>query len=368
MAPVARLPEAPVERRGLSYPFGMARPADGALAEVADGVFWLRMPLPFRLDHINLWVLDGGDHWVVVDTGLAAPAVADHWRALLAGPLHDKPVGRILVTHYHPDHVGLAGWLQRKTGAPLLMTRGEFMLARVLTLDASPEVPADVRAFYRAAGWSEADLGQLEAAGWGRFGRGVSRLPTGYRRLCDGDKLVIGGRSWEVVVGSGHSPEHACLFLASQKLLISGDQVLPRITSNVSVYPTEPEADPLGDWLSAIERLRQLPCDTLVLPAHNEPFTGLHARLDQLAGDHLAKLERLATDLAVPRTAVECFPTLFGRRIAADEMQMATGEALAHLAWLRARGRVDAATEDGVLRFWARGTNVAAAPGAAAAS
>lgn len=379
MAPAARLARAPQERRGLVYPFGTARPADGAIAEVAEGVFWLRMPLPFSLDHINLWLLDGGDHWVVVDTGVNSPVVAEHWRALLAGPLAEKPVGRILVTHYHPDHVGLAGWLSRKTGAPLFMTRGEFMLARVLTLDVAPEVPAEVLAFYAAAGWSEAELGRLEAGGWGRFARGVARLPTGYRRLREGDVLEIGARRWEVVVGAGHSPEHACLHCAADGLLISGDQVLPRITSNVSVYPTEPEADPLGDWLLSIERLRRLPDDTLVLPAHNEPFTGLHDRLDQLAGDHHEKLERLAAFLAEPRTVTDCFPTLFGRRIAADELQMATGEALAHLAWLRARGRVAAWRADGVMRFRASrekgglpeaadGASVAPRPGGAAAS
>lgn len=311
------------------------------------------MPLPFSLDHINLWVLDGGDHWVVVDTGVNSPVVADHWRALLAGPLAGRPVGRILVTHYHPDHIGLAGWLARKTGAPLAMTRGEFMLARVLTLDVAPEVPPEVLAFYRRAGWSEAEVARMEAAGWGRFARGVSRLPTGYRRLRDGEVVTIGGRDWQVVVGSGHSPEHACLWCAEDGLLLSGDQVLPRITSNVSVYPTEPEADPLGEWLASIDRLRHLPTETLVLPAHNEPFEGLHARLDQLAADHHAKLERLAGFLAEPRTAADCFPTLYGRRIASDEMQMATGEALAHLAWLVRRGRAVAEAEaaGGVLRF-----------------
>jgi glyoxylase-like metal-dependent hydrolase (beta-lactamase superfamily II) len=347
LLPPSALAGAPREHRGLLYPFGEARPANGQLAEVAEGIFWLRMPLPFSLDHINLWVLDGGDHWVLVDTGVNSPAVADHWRALLAGPLASKPVGRLIVTHYHPDHIGLAGWLSRKCQVPLETSRGEFLLARVLTLDIAAEPPAEALSFYRSHGWSEEALDAMRAAGWGGFARGVSRLPSGFRRLKEGDLLSIGSRRFQVITGSGHSPEHVCLYSADDRILISGDQVLPRITSNVSVYPTEPEASPLHDWLTSIEKLRALPDDTLVLPAHNEPFTRLHARLDQLAKDHHGKLAKLGELLIEPRTAVESFDTLFGRRIDHGELQMATGEAVAHLNWLVAEGRAHRDTEAG---------------------
>jgi glyoxylase-like metal-dependent hydrolase (beta-lactamase superfamily II) len=339
---IERLAGAPLERKGLTYPFGQARPENGALAEVADGIFWLRMPLPFSLDHINLWVLDGGDHWALVDTGVNGPAVAGHWRALLEGPLAGKPVGRLIVTHYHPDHIGLAGWLSRKCQVPIEASRGEFMLARVLTLDIADHPPEEVVRFYARHGWPEEDVARLKSSGWGNFARGVSRLPTGYQRLRAGDVLDIGGRHWRVVVGSGHSPEHVCLHCEADGILISGDQVLPRITSNVSVYPTEPAADPLGDWLSSIAALRTLPADTLVLPAHNEPFLGLHDRLDQLEADHHGKLDRLNQFLREPRTAHGCFETLFSRPIGSGELQMATGEALSHLNWLVRRGHARA--------------------------
>ncbi|MFN3592829.1 MAG: MBL fold metallo-hydrolase [Thermaurantiacus sp.] len=342
----------PLERRGLIYPHGNRRPGPGELVEVASGILWLSMPLPFSLDHINLWVLDGGDHWAVVDTGVATPQVKEHWRALFAGPLAGKPVGRVIVTHYHPDHIGLAGWLARKWKVVPEVTRAEFFLARILTLDVGDHPPEEVIAFYARHGWPEDMLRDLRCASWGGFARGVHPLPQGYRRLREGDRLRIGARQWDIVVGSGHSPEHACLWCPDEAILISGDQVLPRITSNVSVYPTEPEADPLGDWLDSIDHLRALAPHALVLPAHNEPFIGLHARLDQLAADHGRKLDALRAAAArKPLTAWDSFSTLFGRAIGEGERQMATGEALAHLHWLARRGELVAEMDGGVVRF-----------------
>jgi glyoxylase-like metal-dependent hydrolase (beta-lactamase superfamily II) len=348
----------PQERRGLLYPHGSRRPGPGELIEVASGIHWLRMPLPFSLDHINLWVLDGGDHWVIVDTGVATPEIKAHWRALFAGPLSGKRVGRVIVTHYHPDHIGLAGWLARKWGVVPEITRAEFLLARVLTLDAGGHPPDEVVSFYARHGWPQDALAELRASAWGGFARGVHPLPQGYRRLREGDRLHVGTRSWEIVVGSGHSPEHACLWCPEEAILISGDQVLPRITSNVSVYPTEPDADPLGDWLDSIDRLRRVAAHALVLPAHNEPFIGLHARLDQLAADHMRKLEALrVAAAAAPLSAWDSFRTLFGRAIRDGERQMATGEALAHLHWLARRRELEAEEISGVVRFRASGTS-----------
>ncbi len=346
-------PDDAVVRGGLTYPHGTHIPADGALLEVAPGIFWTRMPLPFSLDHINLWVLDGGDHWAIVDTGFPSDTNKALWRGLFEGPLAGKPVGRVIVTHYHPDHIGLAAWIAAKWQIPIDISRGEFLTARSLTLDIAERTPEEALRFYAAAGWPHADLEALRNSAWGRFSMAVHRLPVGYRRLKAGDELSIGNRRWTLVVGSGHSPEHICLFDADRHILISGDQVLPRITSNVSVYPTEPDADPLGEWLDSIERLKGLPADTLVLPAHNEPFTGLHVRLDQLAADHHAKLSALRDFCARPVSAHECFATIFGKPIRPDELQMATGEAIAHLHWLHRHGQVQR-TEDGAVTRYQR--------------
>lgn len=232
------------------------------------------------------------------------------------------------------------------------ITRAEFLLARVLTLDVADHPPAEAVEFYRRHGWPDDALAAFGAGGWGGFARGVHRLPINYRRLRDGQWLEIGGRRWKVVTGAGHSPEHACLYCADERLLISGDQVLPRITSNVSVYPTEPDADPLADWLDSIEKLRALHPETRVFPAHNEPFEGLCIRLDQLADDHRRKLDALETACRERAlSAWDSFSTLFRRPIGQGERQMATGEALAHLHWLERRGRVRAVDVAGRQRF-----------------
>ena len=337
----------PDEIKGLRYPLGRWVPGPGEAEEVAPGLFWVRMGLPFGLDHINLWVLDAsddrGDGWAIVDTGVGLPASKAAWEALFAGPLAGKPVTRVIVTHYHPDHLGMAGWLCRKWNVPLEITRTEYLLARTLTLDVRDAPPDEAVAFSVRAGWSDEQVAALKAKAWGNFGKIISKMPAGFKRLQDGDVLTIGQRQWQVVVGRGHAPEHACLISVDGEgggLMISGDQVLPRITSNVSVYPTEPYADPLADWLDSIDTLRAIPSNVLVLPSHNEPFYGLHTRLDQLADDHHGKLVKLEAFCETPRTAVDCFAALFRRPIGEADYGLATGETVAHLHWLEERGRV----------------------------
>ncbi|MDZ7643088.1 MAG: gamma-glutamyltransferase [Woeseiaceae bacterium] len=251
------------------YPF--AAPETGGTLAVADGVHWLRMPLPFDLAHINLWLLQDGDAWVIVDTGLHADATLAIWDTTLAGLMANRRVRRIVATHMHPDHAGNAGWLCRRLDATLYMTREEYLYCRVLMTDTGRDTPEDGIAFYHAAGFPPDALTRYQKM-FGMFGRYMSPLPDSYRRLQDGDTLTIGGREWQVIVGNGHSPEHACLYDPAAKLLLSGDQVLPTISSNVGVYPTEPDADPLADWLASIDKLRErLPDDVLVLPAHGKP-------------------------------------------------------------------------------------------------
>jgi glyoxylase-like metal-dependent hydrolase (beta-lactamase superfamily II) len=339
----------------LTYPFE-AVPGPGEAREVAAGVRWLRMRLPMAgLNHINLWALEDGAGWTLVDTGMQTSDTATEWHNALAGPLGRRPVQRVVCTHMHPDHIGMAGWLTRAHGVRLWTTRLEYVTCRMLVADTGREAPIDGVRFYRAAGWDEAALEHYRAR-FGGFGKAVHALPDSYRRVVAGEELQIGGRRWRAVIGRGHSPEHLCLYCPELKLLISGDQVLPRITSNVSVFPTEPDADPLTEWLESLAWLKeQIPDDVLVLPSHNEPFHGLHARLDALAEGHEKRLIRVLEELQTPKRAVDVFSVLFKRPIGLDMLGMATGESLAHLNCLILRGLAERhADEHGVLWYQAR--------------
>ena len=325
----------------LDYPCGEAPPV-GLAHEVAPGILWLRMPLPFALNHINLWAARDGDGWAAFDSGLQSSETTAAWCALFGrgGALEQGGLTRLFVTHMHPDHVGMAGWLTRKFNCRMWMTRLEYLTCRVLVADTGREAPNDGVSFYRRAGWDEEALENYRAR-FGGFGKFTHALPDSYRRLVDGELLRIGDHEWRVVVGHGHSPEHACFYNAELKLLISGDQVLPRISSNVSVFPTEPDADPMGDWLASLDKLRrEVPDDVLVLPSHNEPFRGLHARLDYLKRSQHQSLDRLRRALAQPKRAVDVFGELFSRPIGAEPnlLGMATGESVAHLNYLLHRG------------------------------
>jgi glyoxylase-like metal-dependent hydrolase (beta-lactamase superfamily II) len=351
--------EQPTTHRGLTYPLGRRVPDTGDLIPIAPGVGWARLPVPGSLRHINVWALDdfgpesgaGRDGVALVDSGLNIPPAREAWEALFAGPLAGRDVTRVIVTHFHPDHIGLAGWLCERFGVRLWMTRGEWLFARMLALDVRAAPPPEALAYHRAAGWSEDRIAAEAQKGWGRFAAMVSDVPVSMVRMQDGDCIRIGGRSWRVVIGNGHSPEHACLVAEQDGLIIAGDQVLPRITSNVSLSLSEPEGDPLGDWLASIDKLARLPADLLVLPAHGEPFTGLHARLDALATGHLGRLDALHLHLAEPRRAVDCFGILFGRAIDDSVYGLATGEAMAHLRRLEVEGRARRDIRGGVHWF-----------------
>jgi glyoxylase-like metal-dependent hydrolase (beta-lactamase superfamily II) len=334
--------------KGLTYPLGDYAPAMGEIREVADGVSWARIPMPGSLGHINSWLLDEGDGFAVVDTGMLLTLCSDAWKALFENGLKGRPIKRVICTHLHPDHIGLAGWLCKKFGIELWMTRGEWLTARMLTVDAREDVPDDVVAMRRASGWSEQDIEDSLKSGWGRFGRMVFPMPVGYRRLQHGDVLDLGAHQWRIVVGSGHSPEHACLINDKSRVMISGDQVLPKISSNVSINVTEPEADPLGEWLDSIDRLLHLPDDLLVCPAHGEPFYGLHTRLTALRDEHHQRLDTVAASLSDPKRAVDCFKMLFNREIGVNNRELATGEAQAHLRRLERDGRALRKVVDGV--------------------
>jgi glyoxylase-like metal-dependent hydrolase (beta-lactamase superfamily II) len=327
----------------LVYPFE-APPARGRSIEVAPGVHWVRMPLPYALDHINIWALDDDHGWAVVDTGVRTEESSLVWRELFSNAPDERSLTRVFVTHMHPDHVGMAGWLTRKFGVRLWMTRLEYLSCRVMVSDTGREAPADAVDFYRRAGWSDAAI-ETYRARFGNFGKHIHALPDSYRRLVDGEELPIGAHTWRVVVGNGHSPEHACLYSPDHKVLISGDQILPRISSNVSVYPTEPDANPMADWYASLAKIkREIPDDVLVLPSHNECFRGLHARVEHLARGQDRTLERLRRALKERKRAVDVFGALFARSIGeadASLLGMATGESVACLNFLWHQGTVE---------------------------
>jgi glyoxylase-like metal-dependent hydrolase (beta-lactamase superfamily II) len=336
--------------RGLVYPFGKkANPTPGDVVLVAEGVYWVRFSMPMSLDHINLWLLEDGDGWTIVDTCLNISSAREQWEALFEGFMQGKPVKRVICTHLHPDHVGLAGWICERFDCELWMAREEFLMCRALVGDTGKPAPEVALRFYRAAGFNEEQLEAYQQR-FGRFGMAVSSLPDSYRRLQGGETIRIDERYWQLVVGSGHSPEHMALYCPALKLLISGDQILPRITPNVSVFPTEPKSDTLKDWLNSNTRIREsLPDDVLVLPAHEAPFYGLHVRLTQIIESHERDLDNLYAHLAEPRRAVDCFSALFKREITENSIQLATGETMAHLNCLIGRRLVQVERDaDGV--------------------
>ena len=331
--------EGKTERARYDYPFAEP-PAVGTTLEVAPGVRWVRMPLPFSLKWINLWLIEDGDGWTVVDTGIPNSETKAHWRTIFENELQGRPIKRVIVTHMHPDHIGLAGWMTRKWQCELWITRLEYIQCRMLVADTGREAPQAGIDFYRAAGWAQEDLDRYVER-FGGFGKAVSQLPDSFRRLSDGQEISIGDRTWRIVTGCGHSPDHACLWQPELNVLISGDQILPRISSNVSVFPTEPEANPLQDWLDSCAKLKSVvPADVLTLPSHNEPFRGAHKRLDALIEGHETGMKRVLQRLEEPKRALELFPALFARPIDKDSLGMATGETIAHLNCLKGRGLV----------------------------
>jgi len=339
------------EVRGLIYPFGPP-PGSGEAVEVAPDILWMRLAMPIALNHINVYAVRDGEGWALVDTGLDLAATREEWERLLTGPLEDRPVTRVICTHMHPDHIGLAGWLCARFEAPLEMARLEYVTARMLLADTGQAAPEEGAVFYRAAGWDDAQV-EGYRTGYGQFGRFVSPMPAGFARMREGGRVWIGGQDWRVVVGEGHSPEHACLWREADGIVLGGDQILPKISSNVSVWPTEPDADPLGDWLASLKRMKTVfPDEVLVLPSHGEPFRGVQARLEALIRGHLAALKRLERTLRTPCRAVDVFPALFARPVGDGVRSMATGESVAHLNYLLHRGRASRSRDADGVDWW----------------
>lgn len=337
----------------ISYPFDAPPPR--AALEIVPGIHWIRMPLPYTLDHINVWAIAEPGGWAIVDTGSRTDEATTVWHEWCSRDAARRAITRVFVTHMHPDHVGMAGWLTRTHDCRMWMTRMEYFNCRVAASDSGREAPDDAVGFYRRAGWNTTTI-DLYRARFGRFGQQIHALPDSYHRIGDGDEIAISGHVWRVIVGTGHSPEHACLYCPDLKLFISGDQVLPRISSNVSVFPIEPDANPMADWYASSEKLKRLvPDDVLVLPSHNDCFRGLHARLDYLHASQERSLDRLRSALDKPKRATDVFSALFARAIGdtdVAQMGLATGESIACLNYLISRGEVSRELrDDGVLWY-----------------
>jgi glyoxylase-like metal-dependent hydrolase (beta-lactamase superfamily II) len=335
---------------GLQFPIAEP-PAGGTWHAVAPGVYWVRMPLPFALDHINLWVLRDGEGFTLVDTGYGNETTRGLWDQVIEQHIGRLAVERVIVTHFHPDHFGLAGWLTQRFGATLWMTAGEYFAAHI----AAAQLPAVGReaqiALYGTHGLTAEQQDGLRQQRHS-YARAVSTPPASFRRMLDGDAVPIDGRHWQVITGYGHAPEHAALYCEEIGTLISGDMVLPRISTNVSVWPTEPEGDPLRLFLRSVDRHAQLPEDTLVLPSHGLPFRGLRLRAAALHEHHRERLDEVLAACGEPSSAADMVPVLFRRKLDTHQLSFAMGEAIAHLNHLMYERRVVRAQDaHGVWRF-----------------
>lgn len=339
-------------KKEIEYPLG-TRPADGEVLEVIPGVYWVRMPIPFKgLDFINLYLLEDEDGWTLVDSGFNSTKIKVLWDEVFEKYLKGKPITRLICTHFHPDHMGLAGWITEKWDIPLTMTFKEWTFGRMLYLEKEELVPDHVIDFYQQIGFTHKMMDKVKERGFNMFAKAFHSMPMGFVRLEEGETLTIGGAEWQIIVGEGHAPEHACLHCPEKNILISGDQVLPRITPHIGVYPAEPFANPLKKFLNSIAKFEHLPEDILVLPAHNDVFVGLHNQLAFYKEHHGERLSKLKLACGTPKSAPDLLPVLFDRELSEHDHGLAIAEGLAHCHYLVETGDLTREIgEDGVWRF-----------------
>jgi glyoxylase-like metal-dependent hydrolase (beta-lactamase superfamily II) len=334
----------------LQYPWPQT-PPPGETIEVAPGIHWLSMPLPFQLDHINLWLLQDEDGWTVVDTGIGNAATRALWDKIFS---HFQHVKRVILTHYHPDHAGNAAWICERFGVEMWATQGEYLTAHAVRSSGAGYTSDAVLAVFKKNGLAEERIdGMAAIRGNNRYSALVPEFPHSYRRIIEGDTVRVGGRDWKAIIGHGHAPEHLSLFCAQLNTVIAGDMLLSTISTNVSVWSIDPQGDPLRLFLESIARYRELPGDVLVLPSHGKPFRGAHTRVEQLEKHHEDRLGELKQALAVkPQAAADLLGVLFRRPLDAHQTFFAMGEAIAHLHYLYYAGEaVRAVGTDGVMRY-----------------
>jgi glyoxylase-like metal-dependent hydrolase (beta-lactamase superfamily II) len=333
----------------LEYPFPEV-PAPGTTLEVAQGVHWLSMPLPFQLDHINLWLVEEGENAVVVDTGIGNPDTRGLWEKVLG----KKQVRRVVLTHYHPDHAGNAAWLCQRYGAEFWTTQGEYLTAHAVRTATAGYTSDAVVEVFRRNGLDEERAARMRSRR-NRYAELVPEFPLSYRRIIERDEIEMGGKRWRAFIGHGHAPEHMSLHCEALNTVIAGDMLLSTISTNVSVWSIDPEGDPLRLFLDSLARYRELPADVLVLPSHGKPFRGAHERVAQLERHHAERLQELSESLKTPKSAAELLSVLFRRPLDPHQMFFAMGEAIAHLHYLYYAGRAKRALgDDGIMRYATR--------------
>ncbi len=336
---------------GLRLPYAAAQ-APGTTVEVAPGILWLRLPLPYALDHVNLYLFEDGEGWALLDTGIATSRTREIWTDVLANALGGKPITKLLLTHFHPDHVGMAGWLAERFAMPLLMSQSEYLMTRLLQTGEPAEATEAQGAFYRATGLDDGHIQQVLTRGHSYLKRTTGMQPS-YERLIAGHTVTLGSREWRIFTGGGHAIEQVMLWCEADSIFLSADQVLARISPNVSVNPIQPSGDPLGLYLESLTELRQkVAGDVLVLPCHNLPFYGLHERADQLERHHLQRCTAIAEACRTePKSCTELVPVIFHRPLTdPHQLSFAIGEALAHLNHMVGAGALTVELDAGGVR------------------
>jgi len=324
-------------------------PEPGACYEIAPGILWIRMPLPFQLNHINLWLIEETDGWVLIDSGINDERTKGLWVKIFDNILNGKPITRLICTHAHPDHIGLIGWIQERFGATLLITREEWTFGRMIA-EGHMKNERSYYDYLEQLGCKQSDIKEywshIESAD--KF---YYSLPYQFNRIRDGSEITIAGKKWKVMIGLGHSHEQACLYCSELNVLIGGDQILPKITPTIMVHANEPEANPLLDFFVSNKRLRILPNSIVVLPSHNSPFVGLHERLDQYVDHHMERLQIIQEACIEPLSGMEVSKILFPQKLDKHGKFFAIGETMAHIKYLEYEGKIMRIKENGIERY-----------------